>query len=85
MGDAMEPALLQPSVAIREANNLELALLGINLTFFFYNNHLIFSPLDLVFVASSSLPPVDPASPKMVHTSSHPTFPQPSPALMPPV
>ena len=28
MEDAMEPALLQPSVVIRVANNLELALLG---------------------------------------------------------
>ena len=45
----------------------------------------MYSDLDLESVASSYLPPVDPASPKMVHTSSHPTSPQPSPALMPPV
>ena len=40
---------------------------------------------DLVYVAFSYTPPVDPVSPKMVHTFSHPTFPQHLPALMLPV
>ena len=45
----------------------------------------MYSNLDLESVASLYLPPVDPASPKMVHTSSHPISHQPSPALTLPV
>ena len=80
----MEPALLQPSVVIRVANNLELALLG-KFQHFFRKIVCKYSYLDLEFAASLSLPPVDPALLKMVHTSSHPISHQPSPALMLPV
>ena len=85
MEDAMEPALLQPSVVIRVANNLELALLGKFQHFFFRKIVCKYSYLDLEFAASLSLPPVDPALLKMVHTSSHPISHQPSPALTLPV